>query len=244
MSDLTPSSNHAVDVGLDNFQAEVLQGSFAAPIVIDFWAPWCGPCQTLKPMLEKLAEEYGGQFRLAKINVDENQDLAAEFGIRSIPAVRVVAEGRLIDQFDGALPEGQLRAFLGRFLPPLEGELEGNADAQANGAENAAATPEAVLDPEDAAPQILPVDTSAFDAALAANPDDHAARLALADTLASAGHYRAALEAALEVVYRDRFFNEGQARKTMVQLFETLSADPSHSALVREFRRALSAALN
>ena len=105
-------SQFSYDVGLDNFEAAVLQASLEVPVVVDFWAPWCQPCQTLKPMLEKLADEYGGRFLLAKINSDEFPQIAQQFGVRSIPTVKVVHQGRIVDEFTGALPEGELRAFL------------------------------------------------------------------------------------------------------------------------------------
>lgn len=108
---------HAIDVSVDNFHEVVLEGSKTAPVVIDFWAPWCAPCRALKPILEKLADEYAGKFTLAKINSDENQELAAEFGVRGIPAVKAVVDGQLVDEFTGALPESQVRAFIERVVP-------------------------------------------------------------------------------------------------------------------------------
>ena len=110
-------SDHAIDVGSANFQQVVLEGSKRAPVIIDFWAPWCGPCRVLTPILEKLAREYAGKFTLAKINSDENQELAAEFGVRGIPAVKAVVDGQLVDEFTGALPESQVRAFIERVIP-------------------------------------------------------------------------------------------------------------------------------
>ncbi|MGE8470962.1 MAG: thioredoxin, partial [Paraburkholderia hospita] len=91
--------------------------SMLAPVLVDFWAPWCGPCKTLGPMLEKLEAEYEGKWRLVKVNVDENQELAAHFQVRSIPHVVAFADGRPVDQFIGVLPEGQLREFLDRLVP-------------------------------------------------------------------------------------------------------------------------------
>ena len=110
-------SAFGIDVGSDNFQDVVLEGSKRAPVIIDFWAPWCAPCRALKPILEKLADEYAGRFTLAKINSDENQEIAASFGVRGIPAVKAVVDGKLVDEFVGALPESQVRAFIERVLP-------------------------------------------------------------------------------------------------------------------------------
>lgn len=120
-------SEHALDVGLADFQQQVIEESKRRPVVVDFWAPWCGPCKSLKPILEKLAAEYGGKFLLAKINSDENQELAARYGVRGIPSVKAFLDGEPVDEFSGALPEAEVRGFLDRLIPSPADELRAEA---------------------------------------------------------------------------------------------------------------------
>jgi len=115
---------------LATFEHDVINASMLAPVLVDFWAPWCGPCKTLGPMLEKLEAEAAGKWKLVKVNVDENQELAAHFQVRSIPHVVAFADGRPVDQFIGVLTEGQLREFLDRLVPD-------GADAERHAAQSA-----------------------------------------------------------------------------------------------------------
>jgi putative thioredoxin len=106
-----------MNVTIENFEAEVVAASMSTPVLVDFWAPWCGPCKSLGPVLEKLEADYGGRFKLAKINSDEQQELAGAFGIRSIPTCVLMMGGKPVDGFMGALPEGQVRQFLDKHVP-------------------------------------------------------------------------------------------------------------------------------
>jgi putative thioredoxin len=137
-----------VDVGDADFEREVLQRSQRTPVVADFWAPWCAPCRALGPILERLAEQHAGAFVLARVNVDEAPELAAAFGIRSIPAVRGFRRGRLEAQFEGVQPESEVRRFVESMLPSEADRLarEGTDAARAGDAAAAAAAFERALD--------------------------------------------------------------------------------------------------
>jgi putative thioredoxin len=111
-----------IDVTIENFEQEVIAASQSQPVLVDFWAPWCGPCKAIGPILEKLETAYGGGFKLVKINSDEEQQLASAFGIRSIPTVILLKNGQPVDGFMGALPEGQVREFLDKHVQALAGE--------------------------------------------------------------------------------------------------------------------------
>ncbi|KAA3646114.1 MAG: thioredoxin [Chloroflexi bacterium] len=114
-------SNHVINVSEADFQYEVLAYSSQVPVVVDFWAEWCGPCHMLTPILEKLAEENQGAFRLAKVDVDANQKLAMQYGVQGIPAVKAFRNGQIVAEFTGAQPEPQVRQFLSQLTPsPLD----------------------------------------------------------------------------------------------------------------------------
>mgnify|MGYP005805909691 CR=1 FL=1 len=123
-----------IDASLASFERDVLEASRDVPVVVDFWAPWCGPCRALGPLLEKLERESGGRWKLVKVNSDDNPELSAQFGARSIPFVVAFVDGRPVSSFLGAQPEGAIRAFLQKLVPdPSELELRRARAALAGG---------------------------------------------------------------------------------------------------------------
>ncbi len=128
MSAAAPSP-HVFDATEANFQSAVLDASFEHPVLVDLWATWCGPCKTLGPLLEKVIGEFNGAAKLAKIDCDKEQALAASFGVRSIPTVVLIRDGQLVDGFTGAQPESAIREFLSRHVQPLEAPAEDHAPA-------------------------------------------------------------------------------------------------------------------
>jgi putative thioredoxin len=139
-ADTTPTIFDATQA---NFEAEVINASFDQPVLVDFWATWCGPCKTLGPLIEKVVGEYGGAVKLAKVDCDKEQQLAAMFGVRSIPTVVLVRDGQLADGFTGALPEAQLREFLARHVQPGD-DVEGDEPVE-DLAPRVAETPEQAI---------------------------------------------------------------------------------------------------
>jgi putative thioredoxin len=253
-----------------DFERDVVERSREVPVVVDFWATWCGPCKVLGPLLEKLAIEYGGAFVLAKVDVDQSPQVAAALGIRSVPAVLGLRHGKIVAEFVGAVPEETVRGFLTRVLPSEAEVLAGEGDkqcaagrtdeaertfrraldldARCDGAllglariladreedEEALAMLEHVLpgsprqqEAEHLAASIRvgrsgPVDAREFRARVQANPDDLAARMALGQVLAAEGDYEGALAQYIEVVKRDRTYDDEAARKAMLDVFEIL----------------------
>jgi len=117
MNTLLQTNAHVVEITYENAQQYLIDESMQRPVLVDFWADWCAPCKVLMPLLEKLANEYAGDFLLAKLNAEQLGDIAAQFGVRSLPTVVVMKGGRPVDAFQGALPEAEIRKFLDKHLP-------------------------------------------------------------------------------------------------------------------------------
>jgi putative thioredoxin len=144
---------NAQDVSQADFEEQVIEASFKQPVVIDFWAPWCAPCKVLKPIMEKLADEYGGKFKLAKVNSDENPEISARYAVRGIPSVKAIVDGKVVNEFTGALPEGAVRDWLDKVIPSPAEEMRREAQQLAAAGDLAGALQllaEATeLDPDD-----------------------------------------------------------------------------------------------
>lgn len=287
------------DSDTETFVVDVIDASNETPVIVDFWAPWCGPCKQLTPVLEKVVREARGAVRLVKINTDENQELAAQMRVQSIPSVFGFVKGRPVAAFSGAQPESQVKAFVQRLVQSAGGKVgpspveQAVAQAEEALARNDTGTASAIFaqvlahDPNNAgsiaglvkchiaagniaeAKKVLErapagvANNAAITAAktavelaeqsaqsasqatefrqrLAQNPNDHQARLDLAMALYGSGERETAIDELLEIVRRDRLWNEEGARKQLVKLFEALGpTDP----LTVSARRRLSSLL-
>jgi putative thioredoxin len=285
-------SAHSFDVTNENFQQVVIEGSKQAPVLVDFWAPWCGPCKSLKPILEKLADEYQGKFTLAKVNSDENQALATQFGVRGIPNVKAFVDGEMVDEFSGAIPESAAREFIDRLVPSPGDELRAQAMTLYREQKDTAQALQMLatassMDPQneririDAAEIMLDTgeleeakrllsslhpatqgesrvatllarvqfadstdasgDTAALEQRIAANGDDLETRFQLAKTYVILQQHEAAMDQLLEIIRRDRAFQDDAARKTMLAIFSLLGGQ---GEIVSKYRRLLASALH
>jgi putative thioredoxin len=236
-----------VEVTDQTFQDEVLARSTTVPVVVDLWAPWCGPCKTLGPILEKAVADTDGRVALAKVNVDENPRVAQTFGVQSIPAVFAIANGQVVDQFIGALPEPQVAAFVQRLAP-----LPSEADTLTAAGDEASLRRALELDPghvgaTEALARILIEKGEGADAlaALQRIPENDTTRALAAEArllLAGVDVSEAGadgLEAKLDELL-DRVRDDDDARQEFVDLLETMGVgDPR----TNEYRRALAARL-
>jgi putative thioredoxin len=263
-----------IDVTTADFMAQVIEESKTRPVLVDFWAPWCGPCKQLTPALESAVTKAAGKVRLAKMNIDEHPEVAGQMGVQSIPAVFAFVDGRPADGFQGAQPEAQVQAFIEKLIGPQgpsqademltvadealsAGDLQGAANMYAQilqiEPENAGAmagmlkvyvaageletarqalaslTDEMKADPAiQAAEAALHLaekaaslgDAEELTARLEANPDDHQARFDLALVHNAKNHREAAAAALVEIVKRDRSWEDDGARKELLRLFE------------------------
>jgi putative thioredoxin len=285
MATTTTSNGYIIDVTDQTFATDVLEKSKTVPVVVDFWAEWCGPCRMLGPILEKLATEYQGSFILAKVDVDHNPAVAMQYRVQGIPAVKAFYNGQIAGEFTGAQPEPNVRKFLDGLVPSTADLYARQAyDWETSGQLGMAITnyraaledkPEhypamvglgrtllrqgeidEALSVLGGVPSGVPernvadalVATAQFQhhadgqkepdlrAKISADPDDVASRYALASLLATEQRYEEALAEFLEVVQRDRDYNDDGARMAMLALFTTVS---DNHPLVQTYRRKL-----
>ena len=213
------SGRHVIEVNLSNFTEMVDTESFQRPVLVDFWAPWCGPCRALGPVLERLAEEMQGAFLLAKINSDENPELSRQYSVRGIPAVKAFRDGRVVDEFTGALPEPAIRQFLEKILPRAGDEQRKvGLEALARG---------------DTA-----VAEQAFRAAIEQDPGNDAARLELARLLISRGDNAAAEAEIVSLSPTAQASESAAAVRALVEFSAALREAPPIEEIMRRLRES------
>ena len=239
-----PAAAQVADVTEATFDQEVMEASMHQPVVIDFWAPWCGPCRALSPILEKLALEYAGKVKVVKINSDENQGLSQAFGVRSIPFVAALVGGQLAAQFMGAKPEGQVKTFFEQVQKAFAQALPDAAKALEAVAAEAAAPPASPAETKRGEAAALAA-AGDFDAAIAAlesalvlDPALVHARLDMAEIEMAAEHYDLADKhlAAVDLMPGERDtamrFDSLKARLAALEAVKDLPATAELSAAV------------
>ncbi|MSP12003.1 MAG: thioredoxin [Chloroflexi bacterium] len=199
-----------MDVTETTFAEDVIRRSYDLPVLVDFWAPWCGPCRILGPTLERLSQDAGGKFELVKVNVDDNQRLAMEYNVMGIPAVKAFRDGQVVDEFVGALPEPQVREFIKRIQPSAAAPLLQQAQAlvAAGDVDSAAALFTQVLDAE---------------------PDNGQALLGMAEVLLAQERYADALQMLHSVPYTTPQFSRVSALRARIELAQDGATRPSEA---------------
>ena len=203
-----------MDVTVANFEEEVIAASMSTPVLIDFWAPWCGPCKSLGPILEKVETAYEGRFKLVKIDSDQEQQLGAAFGIRSIPTCILMVGGKPVDGFQGALPEGKVKEFLDKHLPPAE-EL-----------------PEEELTLEEVTPAAA---LAKLHADVANDPTNESARFELVKALLLDGDTDAAKVAFAPVIAQTTVVRRFDSLKRMIDATDFVAASADSTMATAEF---------
>ena len=246
---------YVFDVDEASFEEAVLKRSFDTPVVVDFWAAWCGPCRALSPVLERLASEANGAWTLAKVDVDSNPYLASAFGIQGIPAVRAFRDGRQVAEFVGALPEDQVRTWLRQLGPSAaDTAVEGGRVAESRGDLSEAAElyrqalreepghPEAkgALERVQLELRSTGLDENTLRSRVGADPTDVEAAMGLADLEASRGRLESAFAVLLEAVRTTSGDERERARVHLLRLLDTVPAEDPRAMAAR---RALSLAL-